>query len=205
MLTLYGAPGWGSAISEVMLAMTREPYQFVNVEGFDKPGPQQEQLKALNPLCQVPTLVLEDDSVMTETAAIALMLIDKHPQFAPRPGTPARNRFWRLLIWLVANVYPTFTYGDYPERWVSEQHQELIHSTGQYRQTLYLWLEQQMGDGPYVFGDEITLLDAYWPVIRSWGPREAWFAAHTPKINAMAERVCELTELEAVLKSNRIL
>lgn len=35
MLTVYGAPGWGSAISELMLSLAEIPYQFVDVEGFD--------------------------------------------------------------------------------------------------------------------------------------------------------------------------
>ncbi|HBI08550.1 MAG TPA: glutathione S-transferase [Franconibacter pulveris] len=205
MLTLYGVPGWGSAISEIMLAMTREPYDFINVEGFDKPGPQQEQLIALNPLCQVPTLLLEEGGVMTESAAIALMLLDKHPQFAPRPGTPARDRFWRLLVWLVANVYPTFTLADYPERWVESQPEVLKASAQRQRKTLYQWLEQEMGEGPYAFGEEITLLDAYWPVLRCWGPGREWFAANAPKLNAMADAVCGRVELTAVLKANKLL
>lgn len=55
MIKLYGVPGWGSAISEVMLTLADIPYQFINVDGFDQPGPQRELLKARNPLCQVPT------------------------------------------------------------------------------------------------------------------------------------------------------
>jgi len=82
-MNLYGAPGWGSAISEIMLTMAGEPYQFINVEGFDEPGPQRDRLQALNPLCQVPTLELDDGQILTESAAIALWLLDRHPQFAP--------------------------------------------------------------------------------------------------------------------------
>lgn len=37
MIKLYGVPGWGSAISEVMLTLADIPYQFVNVDGFDQP------------------------------------------------------------------------------------------------------------------------------------------------------------------------
>lgn len=40
MITVYGVPGWGSAISELMLTLAEIPYHFVNVEGFDKPGPR---------------------------------------------------------------------------------------------------------------------------------------------------------------------
>lgn len=117
MITVYGVPGWGSTISELMLSLADIPYEVVDVEGFDQPGPARERLRQINPLCQVPTLRLADGSIMTETAAIALMILDQRPDLAPAPGTPQRPQFQRLLVWLVANVYPTFTYADYPERW----------------------------------------------------------------------------------------
>ncbi|MCS4271706.1 glutathione S-transferase [Raoultella terrigena] len=74
MITVYGVPGWGSAISELMLTLAEIPYHFVNVEGFDKPGPQRDSLMQINPLCQVPTLKLADGSVMSESAAISFPL-----------------------------------------------------------------------------------------------------------------------------------
>lgn len=135
MITLYGAPGWGSAISEVMLTLADIPYEFINVDGFDAPGPQRELLQRLNPLCQVPTLALENGAIMTETAAIALMVLDRCPDLAPPVGQAERQQFQRLLIWFVANVYPTFTYADYPERWVPDAPEQLKKNCIEYRKS----------------------------------------------------------------------
>lgn len=205
MITVYGAPGWGSAISELMLTLAGMPYQFVNVAGFDQPGPQRERLKQINPLCQVPTLTLDDGSVMTESAAIALMILDQHPELAPGPGMPQRHQFQRLLIWLVANVYPTFTYADYPQRWAADAPGQLRENCIQYRQSLYLWLDQQLAAAPYALGAEITLLDCYIAAMYSWGPRQAWFAGHTPKFAAVAEKVYQRSELQQVLRDNGLI
>lgn len=79
MIKVYGVPGWGSTISELMLTLADIPYQFVDVSGFDHEGTSRELLKTLNPLCQVPTLALENDEIMTETAAIALMVSRSSP------------------------------------------------------------------------------------------------------------------------------
>ncbi|WP_413722855.1 glutathione S-transferase family protein [Sodalis sp. RH24] len=204
MFTLYGAPGAGSAIVEIMFALAGEPYQWVNVDGYDRPGAARDSLAALNPLCQVPTLVLDDGGIMTESAAIALLLLDSHPHLAPAAGTADRRQFYRLLVWLVANVYPTFTYGDYPERWAPGQPGELVASTDRYRERLYLWLETQLGAGPYLFGDVVTLIDAYWPVLVHWGPRKPWFKQHAPRLFAMAEHVGRLPELQPILKANTL-
>lgn len=205
MLTVYGIPGWGSAISEVMLTLAEIPYQFENVDGFDAPGPQQETLLAMNPLCQVPTIKLDDGSIMTETAAIALMILDKRPDLAPAEGTVERQQFWRLLIWLVANVYPTFTYADYPERWVQEAPQQLRENCVAYRKFLYVWLDSQLQATPYAFGETLTLLDIYICIVRTWGPRHAWFAENTPRITAIADAVCALPSLQTVLRNNDII
>lgn len=204
MITLYGVPGWGSAISEVMLTLADVPYHFVDVEGFDQPGPQHDVLRQINPLCQVPTLRLADGRILTETAAVALMLLDKRPDLAPPLDSEQRLLFQRLLIWLVANVYPTFTYADYPERFVPDAPEQLKNNCLAYRKTLYQWLDLQL-IGPYAVGDELTLLDAYIVVMRTWGPRAAWFAEHAPRITAIADRVAQLPQLQKVLQENGIL
>ena len=205
MITLYGVPGWGSAISEVMLTLAEIPYHFHDVAGFDKPGPQQEKLRRLNPLCQVPTLQLDDGSVMTESAAVALMILDCRPEFAPPQGTAERQQFWRLLVWLVANIYPTFTLADYPERFVTAAPDELRQSATTYRKSLYLWLESQVVATPYALGEQLTLIDVYLCVMRSWGPRAAWFRDNTPKMSAIADAVCALPQLQRVLQRNDII
>ena len=193
MITVYGVPGWGSTISELMLSLADIPYEVVDVEGFDQPGPARERLRQINPLCQVPTLRLADGSIMTETAAIALMILDQ------------RQQFQRLLVWLVANVYPTFTYADYPERWAPAAAEQLVENCRQYWKNLYLWFEQQLAAGPWALGASVTLLDCYIAAMYSWGPRQAWFDDHAPKFAAIARAVCQRPELAAALRRNKLI
>lgn len=200
-MKLYGVPGWGSAIVEAMLALTGDGYDFVDVDGFDQPGATQDRLAAINPLRQVPTLVLDDGEVLTETAAIALWLADRHRDLAPPRGTADHRRFLRLLIWIVANVYPTFTYGDYPERWAPSAPDELVEATNAYRERLYQWLETQVV-GPYLIGDRPCALDCYAAVMMDWRPRRAWFAEHTPRLFAAAERMRRDPRLAAAMARN---
>ncbi|AUW57449.1 glutathione S-transferase [Sphingobium sp. SCG-1] len=201
MMQLYGVRGWGSGIAEAMLCLADVPYDFIDVEGFDQPGAARDRLDAVNPLCQVPALVLDDGTVMTETAAIALLLADSYPALAPPRNTPDRALFYRLLVWLVANVYPTFTYGDYPERWAPSSPSELVTATDQYRQSLHLWLEDQARE-PFLLGDSVSAVDIYVAAMVNWRPRIAWFRENTPRLTRIAERTSALPALASVMQAN---
>lgn len=200
-MKLYGVRGWGSTIVEIMLALAGEPYDFVDVAGFDQPGDARERLLAVNPLAQVPTLVFDDGLILTESAAIALWLTTRHPELAPAVGTAEHTRFLRLLVWFVANVYPTWTYGDYPDRWTPGAPAELRDATDRHRERLYRWLEGEIAE-PFAFGDRVSVLDAYLACIIDWRPRRDWFATHTPKLLAVAERTRALPPVESVIKAS---
>ncbi len=107
-------------------------------------------------------------------------------------------------MWLVAAVYPTFTYGDYPQRWTVAGPQELKKSTDAHREEAYRWLESQLGDSTFLLGDNITLLDAYLPVLVRWQPREAWFQASAPKLWGIAQRVKAQKAVQSVVARNQL-
>ena len=200
-MQLFGARGYGSAIVEALLALAGRRYAFVDVDGFDRPGPARDRLGAVNPLHQVPALVLDDGTVLTETAAIALYLSDLAPGLAPAIGTPERVRFYRLLIWLVANIYPTFTYGDHPERWTPLAPNELDDATARHRLRLYAWLEAQVSE-PFTLGDDPCALDVYLAVLIAWRPGLDWFRQNAPKIARIADRTRILPPVAEVMARN---
>src|SRR5262249_3449661 len=120
MYKLYARPGWGSTLVETQLAWYGLPYEIEDVDDLFASASARERVAPANPLAQVPTLILPDGQVMTESAAIPLHLADVagSSDLAPPPGDPTRPGFLRWLIFLVANVYPTFTYIDDPARFV---------------------------------------------------------------------------------------
>jgi GST-like protein len=202
--TVYSVPGWGSAIAEAMLALCGAPMRLEDVTGFDRGGSARERLLRVNPLGQVPTLILPDGAVMTESAAMALLLAERHPQaaLAPAPGTALRPGFLRRLIWIAANVYPTFTYGDYPERWVSRDGQSLRSATDAYRERLWREFESDVREGEWALGPGFSALDVYISVMTHWRPGREWFAAHCPRLRAIAGRAEAHPLLTRVLRRN---
>ena len=188
MHTLFAVKGWGSVIAEAAFTFAGVPYRLDLVD-FERPGPALDRLRAANPLCQLPTVILPDGRVMTESAAIILHLADHAPDAGLVPPAGAANRpaFLRWLIFLVAAVYPTFTYGDDPSRYVEGEaaRQGLRASTDALRQQLWRQMEAAAG-APYFLGAERSAIDIYIWAMTHWRPRAAWFAEHCPKLTAIA-------------------
>lgn len=187
---LYGVPGWGSVLVEAALVRALVPYGFEDVAGFDEPGPARERLVAVNPLAQVPALVLPDGTVMTESAAILLHLAETYPEagLAPPVGDPLRPVFLRRLIWLVSAVYATFTYADYPERWAPSAPDELRERVLARRKDLWRQWEGEIEPAPWALGERFSALDIWIAVMTRWRPGRDWLAAECPKLNDIAQR-----------------
>jgi GST-like protein len=201
---LVGNPGCGSAIVQAALELSGLAYE---VEMLDiwQPGPERERLFALNPLGQVPVLILPDGRVMTESAAMVLHLSELAPGagLAPLPSASSRPAFLHWLIFLVAAIYPTFTYGDEPARYVNEQEarDELRAVTDAERQGHWRQIETSIS-GPWMLGAERSALDLYVWVMSHWRPGRSWFADYCPRLAAIIEAVEGDPRLAAVKTAN---
>ncbi|HEV2673978.1 MAG TPA: glutathione S-transferase family protein [Aliidongia sp.] len=204
MFRLIGNPGTGSAIVEAALALSGLPYETEMLDLW-QPGPERDRLFQLNPLGQVPVLILPDGSVMTESAAMVLHIIDLAPDagLAPKPGSATRPAFLRWLIFLVASIYPTFTYGDDPSRYVNEQEgrDELRAVTDAERQRAWRQIETSIA-GPWMLGSERSALDLYVWAMVNWRPRRDWFRSYCPRLAQIADAVDAEPRLAAVKAEN---
>jgi GST-like protein len=201
---VYGVRGWGSTLVEGALSWCGIPYDFIDVEGFDRPGPARDRLLKLNPLARVPTLVAPDGEVLTESAAITLILAERHPEsgLAPTVDDPTRAAFLVRLVWFVSALYPTFTYRDYPERWAARDQDGLKANVEEFQRTLWSQFEEQVGDGPWVLGERPSALDLFLAAFSYWSPRRPWLAEHCPRLHAIAVRADALPQLAPVIARN---
>ena len=206
-MELIGSLGCGSMIVEMGLALTGLPCTLTDLPYLGA-GPGRDRLLALNPLGQVPTLVLDDGSVMTESAAILLYLNGRAPRVGliPAAGEPGQAPFLNRLILLVAAVYPTFTYGDDPKRWTLEgQAAEVLRQrTDAAREALFRGWEAAAGPGPYAAGEQISALDLYLLPMTYWRPRRAWFAAHAPRLLGFADETARHPAVAPVFERHRV-
>jgi GST-like protein len=206
-MRLFGEPGWGSAIVEAQLDWYGLAYDFERVGDLFKSAAGRQRLAAVNPLAQIPTLVHADGTVMTESAAITLHLAELTglDSLVPNAGDAARLPFLRWLVFLVANVYPTYTYGDEPTRFVdgADAAQSFRSHVDAYAKKLYSQLESVAG-APWFLGERFSALDIYICVMTRWRPKREWFATNTPNLAAIAARAEQVPQLVACWGRNQL-
>ncbi len=189
MYQLYGRKGWGSALTELQLGWYGLPYRFDEVGDLFASEEARQELAKINPVAQLPTLVLSDGAVMTESAAITLHLADVtgSSELVPPPGDPARPAFLRWLVFIVANIYPTFTYADDPARFVTGEDARKAFRQSVDAYAIRLWrMMEDAAVGAWFLGERFSAIDIYLAVMTNWRPRRVWFAGHAPHLSACA-------------------
>jgi len=205
MHTLYARDGWGSAIVEAQLEWYGIDFQRQVVGDLLSSSEAREELVPLNRIAQVPTLLLPDGRVMTESAAITLHLADVtgSEDLVPGPGAAERPSFLRWLVFLVANIYPTFTYADVPSRFVEveEAQASFRRSLDEHARRLWILVEEAAGS-PWFLGSRFSAMDLYLAVMTHWRPGREWFAANAPRLAAIGTAVDKETRLVEVWRRN---
>lgn len=185
---VFVANGWGSVIAEAALAVAGIGFERVEVDP-EKESEGRERWFRANALRQLPTVIVPGGEVLTESAAIVLRVAEVAPGSGLAPGVdaPERVRFLRWLAFLVGAVYPTFTFGDDPTRWVKTGSQELRESTDAARKRLMGQLEEAAAEGgPWFLGERFSAIDIYVTAMSHWRPRQAWYAESCPRLAAIA-------------------
>jgi GST-like protein len=174
MYKLYGKKGSGSASVQAALEIIGVPYQLVETASWDINAAYAGLLE-VNPLGQIPTLVLPDGSALSESAAIHLHLDTVHPAARLLPqDIPARAQAVRGLVFIAANCYAAISIIDFPERWCAdadndEPVKERIRAGSRARLHRHWEMFADLFPArPWLSGSDIGSLDLYAAVVSKW-------------------------------------
>ncbi len=164
MTTLYGAIGGvGTAAVEAALAIAGVSVAYVEAPPWES-GDASDRLRRINPLGQVPTLVLDDGAVLTESAAILVHLGLTHPHCGLLPANEkARAQNLRGLVFIAANCYPDISVVDYPERYCSDctesEAGRIRSATRHHLHALWDAFADTFAATPFLAGERVGALD----------------------------------------------
>jgi len=206
MYTLYARNGAGSVAVEALLAACGAEYKVV-VLNRKPDGAFEDFFHAINPKAEVPTLVLPDGSVMTESAAMMIHIAEQFPAagLAPMPGEAGRAQFLRWQVYLAAALYGSDLRLFYPQRFTTEAKgadgvkaraaEMMMHEFGIYAEAL--------GDRTFMLG-RFSAVDIYAAMLCTWAPDiDELFAKH-PNLKRMYDAVLENAAVKKVWARNEM-
>jgi GST-like protein len=193
MYTLFGYPGSGSAIAECALDMTGADYRLVQAAEW-APESQLAELARVNPLKQIPTLVLPGGQVLTESAAILMHLGLAYPRSGLLSEVPAERDFsLRGLVFIAANCYSCISIVDYPGRYTTatdEAALEAVRAGARARLHRHWEIFADLHPAEFFLGgNEPGALDLMAAVVSKWSGTRKHLKAARPAFSALLERI----------------
>lgn len=198
--TLYNRPGSGGFAVEAALTLMDQPFDYIDVGS--QPGEEMpSEFRAINPWGQVPTLILPDGTVMTETGAILTYLAGAHPDahLSPAPWSPAYATFLRWMTFLGANIYEGFLRQSYPARFTDDPNGlNAVRSAAARRiNEGFLVLEGELTSAGFL-QDDLSVADIYLSMFFAWRRR----TKDLPKCEALTHRIAAHPVIAPVWRRN---
>ena len=203
-MILYGAPNPAPNPRRVRI--------FIAEKGLDLPETpinlmkrehKSDEHRARNSLGQVPTLVLDDGTAISETVAICRYLDETHPGgalFGTTPLERAQVDMWiRRIEFQLMNPVGMFWRHAHPRTAaLLTQFKDFGESNRAIYESALKWLDRELADKPFVAGDTYTMADicalctvdfADWiglPVADEFANVKAWHARVTARPSSKA-------------------
>jgi glutathione S-transferase len=156
----------------------------------------------VNPKGYVPTIRLDDGSVLTEGVAVLQYIADQNPAsgLAPKAGTMERYRLQEWLTFIATELHKTygllFSKAASPEAKV-RGFDLLTRRLG--------YVEAQLADEPYLMGDTFTVADAYMFVIVRWSDRVGFDLSPFPRLKEYQARIAARPTVKAAMKAEGLI
>ncbi len=184
----------GAMLPEVMLEEMSIAYERIPVD-MAAGEHRSPQYLAINPAGQVPALALPDGSVIGESAAMALLLGERHPEggLVPAPGDDDRPEFLRWLLFMATSVYMTFVRVNHPERFTTA-----ANGIEAVRAAAVDAVDRQFGllDGaiagePWFLPRGYSALDIQLAMLADWHPDRPGLLARNAAVRGLCEAIEE--------------
>lgn len=206
MYTLYARNGAGSLAVEALLAACGADYKVI-VLNRKPDGSFEDFFHAINPKAEVPTLVLPDGSVMTESAAMMIHICEQYPAagLAPAPGAPGRAQFLRWQVYLAAALYGSDLRLFYPHRFTTDAAgaEGVKARAAETMMQEFAIYADALGEGTFMLG-RLSALDIYAAMLCSWAPDVGELFAKHPNLKRMYDAVVANEAVQKVWARNEM-
>lgn len=201
-MKLYYSPGACSLASHIALYETGLPFEIDRLIKTTKMTVGGENFMQVNPKGYVPTIKLDDGSILTEGAAVLQYIADQKPDsgLAPKCGTMERYRLQEWLTFISSEIHKSFS--PFFNKDASEETKNIARNNLNKRLP---HVETQLAKTPYLMGDRFTVADAYLFVVVNWSKHAGFDLGLFPKIQEYMARVAARPAVQAALKAEGLI
>ena len=198
-MKLYYVPAACSLSVQIALHEAGISHEIEKVDGRTKKTADGGDYLAINPRGQVPALILDDGSLMTEGPAMVQYIADMKPErnLMPPAGTMARYRFLEWLNYLTSEVhqrfYPLFIFPNFPEDVIAALKGDLVKRLAH--------VSEKLGDQRFLMDEQFTVADGYLFTMLRWHAFVNVDLAPWPNLSAYSERVAARPAVQAAMRA----
>lgn len=199
---LYGSPSTASLCVHWMLIDLGVPFE-VRMLDFDGAEQKDADYLRLNPQGRVPTLIV-DGAPVTESAAILMLLAERHPQAGldVPAGAPGRAGYLWTMVFLANALLPAYRNWFYAEKDGDPSGAAVIAERARIQiEAAWAQVDDQLSDGRrFILGDRKTAADYLATMLARWSrnmpkPATAW-----PHVKRYADGMSEDAGLRDVFR-----
>jgi glutathione S-transferase len=201
-MKLYYAPAACSQAPHIVAREAGLPVELVKVEFPGKRTADGESLYDVNPKGAVPALKLDSGDVLTENAVILQYLADQAPGSGLAIPAGGIERY-RLLEWL--NFIATELHKGFGPLWNPATPDAFKEATRDALGKKFDYLQEKIGDGPYILGDRFSILDAYAFAVLNWTRIHKIDINRWPGLAAYLQRIAARPAVQETLRAEGLI
>lgn len=201
-MKLYYSPGACSQAPHILLHEIGLSHDAERVDLKAKRTENGRDYLAINPKGAVPALELDSGDVLTENAVILQYLGDRSSvgEVLPPLGNFRRYRVLEFTNFITTELHKRFGFLFSPDA-TDEMKQLVIRDLGKKLD----YIDAELGEGPFLMGDELTLPDTYLFVMTGWAEKMLGGLDRWPNLKAFRERMMERSSVRHVLRFEGLL
>jgi glutathione S-transferase len=201
-MKLYYSPGACSQAPHILLHEIGLEHDAARVDLKTKTLEDGSDYLAINPKGAVPALELDNGEVLTENAVVLQYIGDRAnwPEVLPPLGDFRRYRVLEMVNFITTELHKRFSF--LFSREAGPEVKQFIKADLAKKLD---WIDQRLGAGPFLFGNELTLPDAYLFVITRWTDKMLGGLDRWSNLRAFHERMQQRESVRHVLRFEGLL
>jgi len=197
-MKLYYKAGACSLSPHIILRETGLDFSITRVDLATKKTEQGDDFLQVNPKGQIPTLLLDDGTILTEGVAIVQYLADQKPdrKLMPEVGSIAR---YHALEWL--NYIATELHKGFSPLFNPKTPDEFKVVTREALDKKFAYVDAELAGKTFLLGNHFSVADAYLFTVMGWAKGLKFDLSALKNLNEYLDRVAARPAVDAALSA----